>query len=203
MKQLIAKDEVSQQQYDARGGGGRRGARRPSKARRRWSPKASRPCRLRKAAAARPWRPSRQAQADLRTRRHGARPGRRDPRARRVGRSPRWPRRRPCPGPGRSSTSRTRRSGRPSPGWSARSSVEIGQVVSPGTAADGDCAARHGLGDRELQGNPADRDEARAEGDASTWTRTGASTTATSTASRPLREPGSVCCRPRTPPATT
>ena len=73
-----------------------------------------------------------------------------------------------------------------------------------GTAADDDHSARAGVDHRQLQGNPARRHARGAARSRSTSTPTaGASSRARWKASPPPPDRASACCRPRTPPATS
>ena len=89
----------------------------------------------------------------------------------------------------------------PTDGVVSRKTVEVGQIVQAGQPLLALVDPRGRLGHRQLQGNAAEVDAARPEGDGrSGRARRQASSTATSTASRPQQAPSSACCRRKTRP---
>ena len=92
----------------------------------------------------------------------------------------------------------------PVDGYVAKRSVQLGQRVQAGRAADVGDRAEPGLGRRQLQGKPAAQPAHRPAGRARRPTSTArrSSTTARSTAWAPAPARPSRCCRRRTRPAT-
>ena len=188
LKPLLAKDEVSQQEYDAAvsDADAAHAARESAEASVREAEKAV------EAAQGAPRPGADRARSRSRSRRRA--PTRRRPRRRWRGRT----------SPRRGSTSSTPRSRPPSAASSAGARVEVGQVVQAGPAAPGRGAARGRLGGRELQGEPAEPHPARPAGVVVRSTPTAAASTAARWRASP-RPPAraSASCRPRTRAATT